>query len=69
MKKIDRSTILSICSGLLFIAGIIPSVAGSNYTVGFLFITVGFLFLTIAISFRRREDAKTEEKAEEDENK
>ena len=65
MKKIDRSTILSICSIQLFVAGIITFAAGGQNTIGFLFTTTGFLFLTVGISFRRREDVQYEEKADD----
>jgi len=54
--------ILNICACLLFVAGILTFAAGGNNTIGFLFTTNGFLFLTIGISFRRKEDAHTEEK-------
>lgn len=69
MKKIDKALILNICTILLFVSGIITIAAGGNTTVGLLFNTSGFLFLTVGISFRRREDAQTEKKEDETNNK
>ncbi len=72
MKKIDSSTVLSICSALFFVAGIITFVFGDNNTMGFLFTTNGLLFLTIGINLKRQAGTETqnrEEKADEEENK
>ena len=56
MKKSQLSTIFSICSTLLFVAGIIMFAAGDQNMVGFLFTSTGFLFMTLGISYRRKED-------------
>ncbi len=66
MKKINPSTIFSICSIMLFVAGIIAFSAGGQNTIGFLFTSTGFLFMSVGIIYRRKEDEQKEEKVNDE---